>query len=67
MAEQLYSSTVYWLLCPGHRSLPFPARKATERVKGVKEKSERVPQNLFIPQTQNSPCDYIVRTFLKLR
>lgn len=65
MAEQLYSSTV---MGPDHRSLPFSARKATERVKGVKEKSERVPQRyLFIPQTQNSPCDYIVLTFLKLR
>lgn len=70
MAEQLYSSTEMGLLGPGHRSLPFPARKATERVKGVKGKRVRESLSLIflsLSQTQNSSCNYIALTFLKLR
>lgn len=52
MAEQLYSSTVMGLLGPGHHSLPFPASKATERVKGVKEKSEIPAESLYPPNSE---------------
>lgn len=52
VAEQLYCSTVMWILGPGHHSLPFPARKATERVKDGKEKERESPAALSL-----YPCD----------
>lgn len=48
MAEQLYCFTVIGILGPGQPSLPFPAHKATERVKGGKEKELETPVALSL-------------------